>query len=252
MQQYACSLDPFWAVRTLEFATALESVHTADAALELFRREIAEVGFHAYLITALDEREFSRRILARCWHSEWETIYADKNLNGFDPVRVKLVQRPTKPFLWSEAAREAGDDIRARFVMNRAAEFRMNEGVCVPVYRDGRAVASISISGEKPDFGPGVRPALHIMSLLAFNRFSAFFSSKSVRSGTDKRLTDREREVLRWVLVGKSDRDIGEILKISTRTALAHVVNAAQKLNAANRTSAVVEALRVGEISISH
>ena len=34
--------------------------------MELFRREIAQVGFHSYLmVTAVDGRDFKRRLLAR-------------------------------------------------------------------------------------------------------------------------------------------------------------------------------------------
>jgi LuxR family transcriptional regulator, quorum-sensing system regulator BjaR1 len=179
-------------------------------------------------------------------------MYAEENLNRSDPIRWKLAQHPASPFLWSEAANAVRDDKPAQVVMHRAAEFGMNEGLCVQIQREGRPIAAISIAGKKPDLGPGVRSALHIMSVLSYNRFFALTKPKIQPCEAHKRLTEREREVLQWVLAGKSDRDIGEILKISKRTALAHVVNAAEKLNAANRTAAVVEALRAGEISINH
>jgi LuxR family quorum sensing-dependent transcriptional regulator len=246
------SIDPIWTRRILEFVSALESADTGDAALELFRQEIAQVGFHSHLITALDEREFSQRVVARCWHPDWAVMYAEEDLNQTDPIRWKLAQHSASPFLWSEAANEVRDDKPAQTVMHRATEFGMNEGLCVQVQRKGRPIAAISIAGEKPDLGPGVRPALHIMSVLSYNRYFALTKPKIPSCESHKRLTDREREVLQWVLAGKSDRDIGEILNISKRTALAHVVNAVEKLNAANRTAAVVEALRAGEISINH
>jgi LuxR family quorum sensing-dependent transcriptional regulator len=245
------SIDPFWAVRTLEFAVALESVDAKDAVLELFRQEIAPVGFHSHLITALDERNFSQRVIARCWHPDWAVIYAKKNLNRNDPIRLKLARRPKASFLWSEAANEFRGQAHAQLVIRCATDFRMNEGLCVPIYREGRLAASISISGEKPDLGSGVIPALHTMSLLAYNRFVALTKPMTVLLGAQNRLTEREREVLQWVLAGKSDRDIGEILNISKRTALAHVVNASQKLNATNRIAAIIAALRAGEISMN-
>lgn len=248
----AGTIDPIWAVRTLEFVTALESLRTCEEVLDLFRRQIAQVGFHSHLITALDGREFKQRVIARRWHPEWAVMYAEENLNKDDPIRRKLAQRPTSPFLWSEAADEVRQEPRAQLVMRRATDFRMNEGLCVPVHREGRPIASISMSGEKPDLGPGVRSALHIMSLLSYNRFSALTKPEPPPPDAPKRLTQREREVLQWVLAGKSDRDIGDILHITKRTALAHVLNAVEKLNAANRTAAIVEALRVGEISLNY
>jgi DNA-binding CsgD family transcriptional regulator len=63
-------------------------------------------------------------------------------------------------------------------------------------------------------------------------------------SATARGLTPREREVLWWAAQGKSAWEIGEILHISKRTADEHTQRAVRKLNAANRTQAVVIALR--------
>jgi non-specific serine/threonine protein kinase len=57
-------------------------------------------------------------------------------------------------------------------------------------------------------------------------------------------LTTREREVLRHLVRGWSDREIGAALFISQRTASAHVSRIMRKLNAATRTAAVAEAVR--------
>jgi DNA-binding CsgD family transcriptional regulator len=57
-------------------------------------------------------------------------------------------------------------------------------------------------------------------------------------------LTGREREVLGWVVQGKSAWEIGEILKIKKRTVDEHVQRATRKLGAANRTQAAAIAIR--------
>lgn len=243
------SVDRFWATRALEFVTALAAVAACEDVMALFRREIAQVGFSSYImVTAIDGRDLKRRLLARGWHREWAAIYAKRNLQEADPVR-RQISLSTNPFLWSEVSYDPAREPRAKFTMERAADFGMTEGFCVPI-RYGPAVAAISIGGDKPDFGPGVRTALHIISLFTYNRFRAIIESSSFQC--QKLLTDREREVLQWVSVGKSDWDISTILNISERTARAHVTNAARKLNAANRPAAIAEALRVGEISLNY
>jgi LuxR family transcriptional regulator, quorum-sensing system regulator BjaR1 len=63
-------------------------------------------------------------------------------------------------------------------------------------------------------------------------------------------LTPREREVLALVAQGKSAWQIGEILHISKRTVDEHVQTAVRKLGAANRTHAVVIALRDGIVEV--
>jgi DNA-binding CsgD family transcriptional regulator len=57
-------------------------------------------------------------------------------------------------------------------------------------------------------------------------------------------LTPREQQVLTWVARGKSAWEIGEILHIAKRTIDEHVQKAVRKLDAINRTQAVVIALR--------
>jgi DNA-binding CsgD family transcriptional regulator len=57
-------------------------------------------------------------------------------------------------------------------------------------------------------------------------------------------LTPREREVIAWASQGKSAGEIGEILKITQRTAEEHLATAARKLGAVNRTHAVAIAIR--------
>ena len=56
-------------------------------------------------------------------------------------------------------------------------------------------------------------------------------------------LTARERDVLRWVAAGKTDRDIAEILAISRRTVHKHLEHVYAKLGVETRTAAVMRAL---------
>jgi DNA-binding NarL/FixJ family response regulator len=59
-------------------------------------------------------------------------------------------------------------------------------------------------------------------------------------------LTPREREVLRLLVEGLSDKEIGTALAISAQTATKHVGNLLRKLNVPSRTAAATLALRRG------
>lgn len=59
------------------------------------------------------------------------------------------------------------------------------------------------------------------------------------------RLTERERQVLRLVAIGKTDRDIATDLSLSVRTVGHHVRNILNKTGSANRTAAAAWAARV-------
>jgi transcriptional regulator EpsA len=56
-------------------------------------------------------------------------------------------------------------------------------------------------------------------------------------------LTAREREVLRWIYLGKGNAEVGTILHISSLTVKNHVQKILRKLNVANRAQAVGKAL---------
>jgi DNA-binding response OmpR family regulator/DNA-binding CsgD family transcriptional regulator len=58
-------------------------------------------------------------------------------------------------------------------------------------------------------------------------------------------LTHRESEVLLWIAKGKANRDIGEILGLSSRTVNKHLEQIYSKLGVENRASAAVKAADV-------
>lgn len=58
-------------------------------------------------------------------------------------------------------------------------------------------------------------------------------------------LTPREAEVLYWLSMGKTNRDIAQILSLSSRTINKHLEQVFQKMGVDNRTSAAVSADRI-------
>ena len=63
-------------------------------------------------------------------------------------------------------------------------------------------------------------------------------------------LTKREKEVFLLLIDNLSTKDIALKLGISEKTVRNHISNAMQKLGVKGRASAVVELLRLGEISL--
>ena len=63
-------------------------------------------------------------------------------------------------------------------------------------------------------------------------------------------LTKREKEVFDLLVQNKITKEIAEILNISEKTVRNHISNVMQKLGVKGRAAAVVELLKIGEISI--
>ena len=65
-------------------------------------------------------------------------------------------------------------------------------------------------------------------------------------------LTDRERQVLQLLAVGKSNQEIAAELMISASTVKFHINHILSKLDVSDRTQAVVKALRRGLVHLSN
>lgn len=65
-----------------------------------------------------------------------------------------------------------------------------------------------------------------------------------------KILTNREEEVFSLLVKNKTTREIADCLGISEKTVRNHISNAMQKLGVKGRAQAVVELIRLGNITL--
>ena len=63
-------------------------------------------------------------------------------------------------------------------------------------------------------------------------------------------LTKREKEIFTLLLKTKTTKEIASTLRISEKTVRNHISNAMQKLGVKGRAGAVIELLKLGEISL--
>lgn len=63
-------------------------------------------------------------------------------------------------------------------------------------------------------------------------------------------LTKREKEIFHLLVLNKTTKDIADDLGISEKTVRNHISNAMQKLGVKGRAAAVVELLKLNEISL--
>lgn len=83
-----------------------------------------------------------------------------------------------------------------------------------------------------------------------FHEVQTTMERKKERGGEYREmpLTNRERQVLRHIALGLSNKEIGMSLNISVETVKEHVQNILRKLNAPDRTAAAVWAVKTGVI----
>jgi LuxR family transcriptional regulator, quorum-sensing system regulator BjaR1 len=227
-----------------------DRLRTADQVMDRLSKVLSNFGYTAFLITGVPEppQRVEPYFLLNGWPESWAKLYTERDYYRDDPVAA-WCRRSINPFEWSEAPYDAERCPRAAEVMNIAGDFGMKHGFLVPVVRGNGFHACVTMAGSCPDFDPRAKRAIHLVSLYAHAKAIAFLGLAE-RTSRRAALTDREREVLAWTALGKSSWDISIILGISERTVNWFIANAARKLDAVNRTQAVVNAIRVGEIRV--
>ena len=63
-------------------------------------------------------------------------------------------------------------------------------------------------------------------------------------------LTKREREIFNFLVTNKSTKEIANILMISEKTVRNHISNVIQKLGVKGRACAVIELIKLNEITL--
>ena len=63
-------------------------------------------------------------------------------------------------------------------------------------------------------------------------------------------ITKREKEIFQLLIDNNSTKDISSILNISEKTVRNHISNVMQKLDVINRSNAIIELIKLNEISI--
>jgi len=232
-----------YATEAFAFIDGLDDLTSPDDVVEAVARAFSLFGFENFIMTGLPnpKERFEQVVLLKKWPMGWFDIYAKQDYVRSDPI-IRLCKNTTQPFEWSEAPYDPMTERKAAEVMDRATDFRMREGFCLPIHGINGYEACFSMSGVDLDLSPRTKPALHLMAMYAFERARQLLEAKPPVAPS--LLSPREREALIWAAAGKSAADTGEILGITERTVTAHIVSACQKLEAVNKTQAVARALQ--------
>lgn len=113
-------------------------------------------------------------------------------------------------------------------------------GVYGPFARKGFYLLECEGVGDLPDLSSDI--------LLEMQRFHTQLSQSISQSQRLAELTEREVEVTRWIVYGKSNRTIAEILNISTHTVNGYLRRIFLKTGTADRVSLAIYAVNHGVV----
>jgi LuxR family quorum sensing-dependent transcriptional regulator len=229
--------------QAFDFIADLDALSAAEAVGRATGDLAAQFGFEWFVFMGLapqPNQSFDDLVYAGRFPPSFRELYAGRNYGRDDPLVHRAVTS-TSPFQWRCLDYAENHGARATELTRFYLEFGMLGGFVTPIHGPGGYEAGVAFAGARPELPASHMPALHLMTLYAFNRVRQLICSESEERPT---LTSREREVLAWSAQGKSAWEIGEILAVAKRTVDEHAQTAMRKLGAVNRTQAVAIALR--------
>jgi LuxR family quorum-sensing system transcriptional regulator CciR len=173
---------------------------------------------------------------------EWVQELLLKNLLGDDPVHLAS-RRSNCGFRWSELGSLVKLERRHKNILARSRYYGIGDGFTVPANVPGEPSAScsfvVSAGAELP------LSRLHCAELVGAHALRAARRLRQLPPRPQRPpLSRRELQCLRLVVLGKTDREIGNILGFSTETAHYYVKRARAAYGSVSRAQLVAHCMR--------
>lgn len=240
-----------YAARAFEFYEKIAGVDDPRAIQEAIISAIRDLGFEFVTCATvpIPGEDAMAGVMLNNRPTEYVSRYVEKKYTAIDPVVTEL-HRNLRPYSWSDVRNTRDLSKLEATIMDEAREFDVRDGFVVPLVTFTGSLTIFSPCGRTPDLSPRARSAVELIAAAGQQALRRALIKSERDANERERLTDREREIMQWLAIGKSNYEIGAILHISEQTVAKHLQKIMRKLNAAGRTFAVVKALRRGEISI--
>lgn len=241
------------ATQAFEACDLMRRAQSADEIKDLLVRQMTSFGFDYLTCAAVPApgQDPLRGVLLNTRPLDYVNHYLEHNYAFTDPAVTEL-RYGIATFSWTDIKARRDLSRKELAIVNEAQEFGIRDGLTIPIVTTSGSVSLVCPCGEKPELGQHARSAIELIAMTGHQMLKRAEADleRQKRGGPQEFLTPREREVMQWVLIGKADDEIGDILSISAKTVNHHIENAKRKLGAARRTLALAEALRRGEISL--
>lgn len=173
----------------------------------------------------------------------WLDHYMQENLASCDPILHNPMG--SNPIFWHDSFSNARSPLAKRFIAE-AASVGLGTGVTFSAASTRQNMACvISVTGE--DITRDIQ-LIEMLNCLVPHLHQAMsrVTDLAPMSASAMLLSNREYDIFHWMSRGKTNWEIATILDISERTVKFHVANIIRKLNANNRTHAIVLGLQQG------
>jgi DNA-binding CsgD family transcriptional regulator len=232
-----------------EYIELTLKVRTEPALFSALSAFLAERGLTVWSYHVLVEHlvglNMDQGFITNTFPKAWVRHYVEQRYFAFDPI-IAQARRVTEPYRWwSVGERPDLTADEARYLAD--AKTWLKDGYGVPVCGSIGTVAFFGVGNvEAPlDLSPGELIKVQYACHQTHMRFLQLHGAVEIPPAN---LTPRELEVLGWVVRGKSNSVIAELLGISEHTVDTLMRRVYRKLGVGDRTSAALRAVGSGVV----
>ncbi len=235
--------------RVEKFIDQLPELKTPDAVGEAFSDMIRPFGFFGASASELRRAPGGRvrNFSFVTWPAVWREQYQNCGYPRHDPIPL-LAWLNWRPFGLRDAFADCDKTEQRQAFETWVTELGVVDIFAVPFHFPGGDVGlCVSVANHKFKH-PTQRRALHFASIHVLLRCRELVHASAEAGMVKCPLSARELECMRWVIEGKSDTDIGQILNISPTTAHYHIENVKKKFDVRTRLQAAQIIVSLGYV----
>lgn len=171
----------------------------------------------------------------------WFEAYREEKLYEIDPI-VWHHHKFLGTQIWADTYKKYKKRVSPKFIYN-ADSFGLSFGIAGGMRsRSGGLTSIISFTNSKNHFKAHQKIIMDIITPHFHQALLRVCREKNARK-TLSYLTPREREIVKWIVAGKTNWEISAILNISERTVRFHVESIKYKFDATNKAHVVAIAM---------
>lgn len=234
---------------TIDFMAMVLDAKSEREFLSTMAQACRQIGFERFLIGTQwhDDNGTPVHRVASGYPAEWQRIYAQRQYIALDPT-VGHCQKSTQALVWTDDLFESTGSLD---LLEEAKSHGVGFGLSVPVHEArGNVKSMISLARDQPlpDDPAETEHMIAAGKVLASCVHFAYRSLIATEMSATQRpnLSPQESQCLRWVAMGKTSAEIGEIMSIAEPTVVFHIKHVMEKLDVKNRPQAVAVAFRLG------
>jgi DNA-binding CsgD family transcriptional regulator len=186
-------------------------------------------------------------VTASGYPETWTALYEDPEFRANDPI-PDFIMRAGRTMTWLQALAEQKLTLGQQRFVEAMEQHGLQHGIGSPIFGPNGREAYVGFSFGRP-IVPEDEQLIRLLVAIAQSghRRITTLTSRRIKPPV---LSERESEVLAWMLRGKSVREIAGIIGCAPGTAETYAKRLYAKLEVNDRTSAMVVSMRYGLVRL--